>query len=259
MPKVRSVVALIFAALVTVGMAAIGLYRAAQVWKALVAGPACPAPPPAIVSAPAPEPAPVAREDPKNDVRIGVLSVGKNAAVIEVGGRRHELAGYPPPSSVLHPTPALTTAVVSPDGRLVAIAGDCHGPSDEGSIPSCARVFVRVYRVTDGSHVRDLKTRWNPGDDLRQPLAIAFDERAERLAVVIRAAWADCMWEGDTVELFVYQLADGARLARRILANDEQNGTRSLAFVDDAVRVTTVYGHGRPKVSLVRLRKPAAR
>lgn len=210
MPKVRSVVVLSFAALVTAGTAAIGLYRAAQVWKALVTEPTCPLPRPAV--SPAPAAVAATCEAPKKDIHVSLLSVNADAVVIEDEGRQHELPGYPIPISRDHEAPRLTTAVVAPDGKLVAIAGACFGASGAGdSTPSCAPVFVRIYRA-DGAHVRDLEGRWEVTDDRREPLAIAFDERTERLAILVHAFWSDCPGDGNYIELLVYRLADGARL-----------------------------------------------
>jgi hypothetical protein len=265
MPKVRSVVALVvallFAALVTAGMAAIGLYRAAQVWKALVTEPSCPPPPPAVEAVPAPTP--VIIPEPKNDIRISVLSVRDDAVEIEAGGTRHQLPGYPPARSKDHQPGRLTTAVVAPDGQLVAVAGDCDGQSgmgDDNRIPSCVPTFVRLYRAADGAHVRDLKTPWEiETEDARRALTMAFDQRAERLAVLVRTSWSDCSWNGVAVQMLVYRLADGAQIADRVLAFEDDGGTRSLTFHEDEVHVLTAQPHGRPKVRVVRLRKPAAR
>jgi hypothetical protein len=74
----------------------------------------------------------------------------------------------------------------------------------------------------------------------------------------VRTSWSDCMWEGDNVELFVYRLADGARMARRLMATRDRGDTHRLDFHDDEVRVLTTRAHAYPKSRVVRLRKPDA-
>jgi hypothetical protein len=257
MPNVRTAAVLIFAALVTAGTAAAGLIRANRLWTERIARPACPVPEPRVESTPGP--APTTGEAPKRDLRIGVLSVREDAIEIEAGGERHVLPGYPPPRSADHKWARLTTAVVAPDGRRVAIAGVCYGQSGMGGqdgTPSCAPTFVRVYQVADGSHLRDLNVRW-VDDDVIETLALTFDQRAERLAVVVRRTWSDCMSEDQAIELYVYRLADGARLAHSVLADDPA-ATRSLTFHEGEVHVLTGHAHARPKVRVVRLRKPPA-
>jgi hypothetical protein len=123
--------------------------------------------------------------------------------------------------------------------------------------PSCLAVFVRLYTVADGAPSGDLKMPWASDDYDRRALAMAFDHRAERLAVLVRTTWFDCMWEGDYVELFVYRLADGARIARRLIARDTAE-THSLSFDDDEVRVLSARAHAYPKTRVVRLRTPGA-
>ena len=172
------------------------------------------------------------------------------------GGQRHELPGYPPPRSKDHRQGVLTTAVVSPDGKLVAVAGEC--PGEEGDAkPSCVPVFVRLYRVGDGTPAGDLKMLWASDNHQRRALAMAFDHRTERLAVLVRTTWSDCMWDGDNVELFIYRLDDGARIARRLIARDAAD-THSLFFDEDEVHVLTTSAHAYPKTRVVRLRQPGA-
>ena len=89
---------------------------------------------------------------------------------------------------------------------------------------------MRLYRTDDGAHVRDLRVPWRAVDDVRRVAAMAFDARAERLAVLLLSAWSDCSWEGDAMELVVYRLADGARLAHRDLAARETGGRNEVRF-----------------------------
>jgi hypothetical protein len=56
------------------------------------------------------------------------------------------------------------------------------------------------------------------------------------------------------VELFVYRLSDGARVARRTLAKADTGGTRTLTFHEDEVHVRTVRADARAAVRVVRLR-----
>jgi hypothetical protein len=196
--------------------------------------------------------------------RVGVLQVTGDAVEIEAGGARHELAGYPPPISREHQPPSLTTAVVTPDGRQVAVAGVCHGNSgSDPRVPSCARGFVRLYRVADGAHVRDLAVPWvREIDDERRLLAMAFDERADLLAVVVHAAWSDCSFGGTSVELVVYRLADGAWIAHRTLARNEAADTLvagRLEVTPGEVRVRARLAPATPRVWIVRLARSAAR
>ena len=255
MPKIRSLVVWTVAALVTAGMEIVGLHRAIALRSQLDTEPSCPVPA-AILEAPV---APPIHEPPRADVQIRVLSVRDDAVEIEAGGKRHELPGYPAPSSKDHGQGVLTTAVVSPDGSLVAVAGECPGTSGvtKPRTPSCAPVFVRLYKVGDGAPAGDLKMLWDGDNDRRRALAMVFDHRAERLAVLVRTLWSDCMWDGDNVELFVYRLTDGARIARRLIARDTAD-THSVRFHDDEVHVLTTRAHARPKIRVVRLRTPGA-
>ena len=66
------------------------------------------------------------------------------------------------------------------------------------------------------------------------------------------------MWAGDSVELFVYRLADGARIARRLIATRDTADTHSLFFDEDEVHLLTTSAHAYPKTRVVRLRKPGA-
>jgi hypothetical protein len=258
MPRIRSVVVWTVAALVTAGMEIVGLHRAIALRSQLDTESGAPAP----VAVPETSAVLETGEVPTPAPLIRLLSVRDDAVEIEVNGRHHELPGYPPPRSTDHRPARLTTAVVAPDGGLVAIAGECSGASgvSEPRAPSCVPVFVRLYRVADGSHVRDLKMRWRHADnDERRPLAMAFDERAERLAVLVLASWSDCSWSGHFLDLVVYRLADGARIARRVLTTEYPDGTSSsLRFHDDEVHVLTTRAHARPKTRVVQLRKPGA-
>ena len=256
MPKVRSVVVWTVAALVTAGMEIVGLQRAVALRNDLAAEPSCPVPA-AMLEAPV---APVIHEPSRPDVQIRGLSVRDDAVEIEAGGEHHELPGYPPPNSKDHRKGHLTTAVVSPNGKLVAVAGECPGASGVVTprAPSCVPVFVRLYGVADGAPAGDLKMDWEGDNDWRRARAMAFDRRGERLAVLVHTLWSDCMWDGDRIELFVYRLADGARIARRLLATTDTGGTHSVRFHDDQVHVLTTHAHGRPKTRVVRLRKPGA-
>jgi hypothetical protein len=182
---------------------------------------------------------------------IASLSVRPDAVEIDVDGRRLALPGYPAPRSEHHGA-RLTTVVFSPDREELAIAGDCRGAAGEDA-PTCARAFVRVYRVADGSRVRDLKTPWPIGDEYeRRVRAMAFDERGERLAVLLTASWADCMWEGERINLIVYRLADGKRLASRQLAADDTVDADALSFQGDEVHAAWRAG-GQTKRQVVRL------
>jgi hypothetical protein len=253
MPKIRSVVVWTIAALVTAGVEIVGLHRAIALRNQLDSEPSCPAPA-AMLAAPV---APAIHAPPRPDVQIRVLSVRDDAVEIEAGGKRHELPGYPPPRSKDHKPGRLTTAVVSPDGKLVAVAGECPGTSGVTvpRAPSCVPVFVRLYGVGDGAPAGDLKMLWDGDNDRRRALAMVFDQRAERLAVLVRTSWSDCMWDGDNVELFVYRLADGARIARRLIATRDTGATHSLVFDEDEVHLLTTSAHAYPKTRVVRLRK----
>jgi hypothetical protein len=170
---------------------------------------------------------------------------------IDVDGRRLELPGYPPPRSESHDG-RLTTVVFTADGEQVAVAGDCHGGEGEKP-PSCARSFVRLYRIADGGHLRDLRTPWRPGEEYEHRVrAMAFDERGERLAVLLTASWADCMWEGEYVRLLVYRLADGKRLVKRDLSSHDTTEAHTLSFHGDEVTAAW-HGDGQPKRQAVRL------
>lgn len=258
MPKIRSVVVWTVAALVTAGMEVVGLHRAIELRNELDTAPRRPAP----VVVPEASPAPETRELPKPAVQIGLLSVTDDAVEIEVDGRHHELPGYPQMSWKSPWQSRLTSAVIAPDGEQVAIAGLCHSrgssDNDDDPPPACSRVFVRVYRTADGAHLRDLESPWGPADIEQRPLAIAFDAQGERLAVLVRAVWADCSWDGVTVALAVYRLTDGARIAHRALARTDKGGTRSLSFHENEVHVVTTHAHGRAKLRVVRLRTPGA-
>ena len=251
MPKIRSVVVWTAAAAVTLAMEVVGLDRAIGLRDQLTNAPGGPPPVPVAASSAAESP-PL----PAPPLPIRLLTVRDDAVVIEAGGQRRELAGYPPPRLPNHRHSRLTTALVAPDGDLVAIAGECfneYGAADPHP-PSCAPVFVRLYRVADGGHVRDLRMRWRHADnDLRRPLAMAFDARAERLAVLVQTSWSDCMWAGDDFELLVYRLADGARVAHRIIRTALTESARDVTFHEDELHVVTARGNSRPRIRVVRL------
>jgi len=237
----------------TVVAAGTGLWLALQVWGGHEEPRSCPAPQAAV----APPPAQLFDEPPKMDVRIGMLSIRDDAVAIDVRGERFDLAGYPAPRSPHHLPGTLTTAVVSPDGEQIAIAGICRGDSgSEFLLPICARKFVRIYQVIDGTHVRDLRLPWGTTDDERRLLAMAFDDSGERLAVLVRAAWSDCSWNGAGVELIVYWVGDGTRLFRRVLENDDLGGARRLTIAGDEVRMVTTRPHRKDTVRVVRLPTP---
>jgi hypothetical protein len=247
--------------LLTVAAAYVGVKLALYLWNEYREQPGCAAPEVAVApqAAVSPPPAPAFDPPQKKDVRIGVLSVRDDAVAIAVGEERHELAGYPPPSSPKHKRGTLTTAVVAPQGdeQQVAIAGVCYGDSgSEFRLPSCAREFVRIYRVEDGAHLRDLRVPWQTVDDERRLLAMAFDPTGDRLAVLVRASWADCSWEGAGIELIVYWLADGTQLLRRVLEINDEGGARRLTVSADEVRVATTRPNVKEKVRVIALPPP---
>jgi hypothetical protein len=256
--KVRSVVLWLIAAAITGFVQYNGLDRLHLFWSAHAGETTCPPVPP---SAPAVVlvPAATAATTPSPDPRIGVLTVGSEGAELFVGDRRSWLPGYPFPRKD-HTLPLLTMGVVAPGGDLIALAGMCYGESGvaEPQVPSCAPTFVRLYRADDGAHVRDLRVPWRLVDDNRRVLAMAFDASGERLAVLLEASWSDCSWEGDGIELVVYRLSDGARLAHRDLEAHATGARNEVRFHDDEVRVTLGQADGRPKLRVVRLRKPKA-
>jgi hypothetical protein len=64
------------------------------------------------------------------------------------------------------------------------------------------------------------------------------------------------MWDGERVELSVYRLTDGRRIAHRDLGEDEPADGQSLTFLHDEVQVrTTTDGHTRLSVRVVQLRQ----
>jgi hypothetical protein len=263
--KVPSVVLLMIAALITGVVEVVGLHRAALLWNARAAEAPCPASP-AAEAADALE-RPVAKAEPEPSQpeerahQIGWLAMTGSALEIDLDGRRMHLPGYPAPRSNDHEWPRLTTVVFTPDGEQVAIAGSCFGLSGAADpvVPSCVPRFVRLYRIEDGAHVRDLRTPWHVGtEDARQVLAMRFDRRGERLAVLMESAWSDCSWSGLDVELIVYRLADGARLLRRELGTPGADEVREMRFEDDQVRLRLAAPHGRSKLHIVKLRKQKA-
>jgi hypothetical protein len=246
---------MIAGALATVAAAGFGLHIATRLGRLLMARGGCPAPAAPLPLPPPPPPPPVTERG------IGVMQVRDDAVEIEVGGARRQLAGYPRPLSRQHQPPRLTTAVVSPDGRQVAIAGICYGSSgSDPRVPTCARAFVRLYRAADGALVRDLPLPWQREiDDERRVLAMAFDDRAALLAVLVGGRWSDCSYDGASTELVVYRLDDGARVAHRILAREDVSagaGIPSLTVAPEAVRVRVAFAHAARKVWDVRLTRP---
>ena len=240
--------------LLTVAAAGFGLWIAWRLWIDYAAKEDCPAPaaPPTAVAPPPAPPPPYCQ--PARAIPIKLVSVREDAVEINANGDRFDLPGYPPPSAPGHEPATLTTAVVSPDGEQVAIAGICHGGSDR---PSCARKFVRIYQALDGAHLRDLKTPWvKDTDDERRVLAMAYNEASDRLAVLVRIVTSDCMWIHASVELTVYWVADGTPLMRRVLEKDDKGGKRQLTVVGDEIRVFTTRPQGKQKVRVVPLPWP---
>ena len=248
--RLGRVVLVILSWLLTVAAAGVGLRIAWRLWTDFVKAKDCPE----VVVAPPPAP-PSPFCQPAKAIPIKLVSVREEAVEINANGNRFDLPGYPPPSTDHEPA-TLTTAVLSPDGEQVAIAGICHGNPGSGR-PSCARTFVRIYQALDGAHVRDLKVPWVKDTDYeRRVLAMAYDESSERLAVLVRATWADCDWEGARIELNVYWVPNGTQLLRRVLQNEDKGGKRQLTIVGDEIRVFTTRPHGKQKVRVVPLPWP---
>jgi hypothetical protein len=260
-PPFPVVVILLVAPFLFAAHAAVGLLSLSRLTDRLRAE--TPAPPPAPVSCDSAAPAPAIAAPPTPPATpVRVLAVREDAVEIDAGGVRHQLRGYPPmrePSS--RDPDRLTAAVIAATGELAAIGGDCHhGPGT--AAPACTRVFVRVYRVADGAHVRDLAVPWAEDTARRRLLALAFDERAERVAALVTTWWTDCDWEGDVVELFVFRVSDGARITRRTLATKDTGGTRTLTFLEHEVHVQTTRPRGLSTLRIVQLgraARPAAR
>src|SRR4029077_16172202 len=180
--RFRRVLLAIAGVALTVAAVDVGLQVGVQLWNDYVEGEICAAPQEPVASRPAP--VYYECEPPKKDIRVRFLSIRDDAVDIDVRGERFQLAGYPPPRSPHHGPSALTTAVVSADGEQIAIAGSCRGNSGDGDfrLPSCARKFVRIYQVIDGTHIRDLRVPWAETDDERRLRALAFDAAGERRA-----------------------------------------------------------------------------
>ena len=247
--RLGRVVLVILSWLLTVAAAGVGLRIAWRLWTDYVKAKDCPAP--EVVVAPPPAPA---FNVPPTYVTIKLMSVRDEAVEINVNGDRFDLPGYPPPSSPDHEQGRLTTAVASVEGEQVAIAGIC--PGNPGTRrPSCARKFVRIYQAADGAHVRDLKMPW-ADDDERRVLAMSYDGSGDRLAVLVRTAWSDCMWEGARIELFVYWVPDGTQVLHRVLDKDDKGGKRQLTVVGDEIRVFTTRPHRKMNVRIVPLPRP---
>jgi hypothetical protein len=256
--KVRSVLFLMIAALVTGVLQCVGLHRAAQLWNARAVETPCPAPPAAeLPPEPAPEPEAPPPPETKKRHQIGWLSVRRHSVEIDVDGRRLELEGYPDPRSADHSVARLTKVALTPDREQIAIAGECPGSSGvaEPRVPSCVPVFVRLYRLTDGAHLRDLKTPWHVGtEDERRVLAMAFDSLGERLAVLMMSSWSDCSWGGDDIELVVYRVADGKRLTRRDLETPHRGEMHSIDFFGNGLHIVSVDANGRTKRRVLHVR-----
>lgn len=252
----RRVLLAIAGVVLTVAAADVGVQLALHLWDDYLEEEVCPSPAPQ--AAVAPPPAPVCDPPPpQNGIRVNVMAVRDDAVEIDVEGQRYELPGYPPPSSPQHGPSTLTTALVEPLRDEIAIAGICRGDSgSEFRLPSCARKFVRIYQVVDGTHAMDLKMPWGITDDERRVLAMQFDDSGGRLAVLVRAAWSDCMWEGATVELVVYSVLDGTRILRRVLEKNDKGGVRHLTFEGDEVHVVTTRPHHKDQIRVVQLPAP---
>jgi len=143
------IIQVILSWLLTVAAAGVGLRIALGLWSDYVNKKDCPAPEtaPAAVAPPPAPPSPFCQ--PAKAIPIKLVSVREEAVEINANGNRFDLPGYPPPSTDHEPA-TLTTAVVSPDGEQVAIAGICHGNPGSGR-PTCARTFVRIYQALDGA------------------------------------------------------------------------------------------------------------
>ena len=240
----------IVGAVLTVVAADVGLQLAVQLWNDYADHVVCPAPQETV----APPPPLVYPDLPNKDVRVRFLAVRGDAVEMNVRGERYELAGYPPPSTPRHDPGTINTAVVSEDGAQIAIAGICRGDSgSEFRLPSCARKFVRIYQVIDGTHIRDLRVPWAVVDDERRVLAMAFDQSGERLAVLVRAARSDCSWSGAGVELVVYWVGDGTRLFRQVVENNDEGGVRRITIIDDDVQIITSHANKKDTVRMVSL------
>jgi hypothetical protein len=196
---------------------------------------------------------PVVEGPPSKDTVVTLLSVREDGVEIDVRGERHLLPRYPWPAD----RGKIAIAAEEPSGEEIAIAENCHAEDDSDHPPRCAQKFVRIYRVLDGAHVRDLRMPWGIMDGERRPLAMAFDGSGERLAVLVRAAWSDCSWDGDQVELIVYSVGDGRRILRRVLEKNDRGGTRLLTVEGDEVRIVTMLPHRQAKVRVVQLPGPS--
>jgi len=239
--------------LLTATAACIGLQLALLLWNDYVEGEIC-APPQNAVACP---PQLVHADPPGRDTIVTLLAVRDDAVEMDVPGGRFRLAGYPPPSTPHHEPGVLTTAMVSPDGEQIAIAGICPGDSgSEFRLPSCARKFVRIYQVIDGTHIRDIRIPWAVVDDERRVLAMAFDESGTRLAVLVRAAYSDCSWSGAGVELVVYWVGDGTRLFRDVLEINDEGGVRRITISGGEVQVVTTRPNKKDTVRVVKIPAP---
>ena len=238
-------------AVLTVAAADIGLQLAVQLWNDYADHVVCPAPQEAV----APPPRPLVYPDlPNQDGRLRFVAIRDDAVEMAVRGERFRLAGYPAPRTPRHDPGTINTAVVSEDGAQIAIAGICRGDSgSEFRLPSCARKFVRIYQVIDGTHIRDLRVPWAVVDDERRVLAMAFDQSGERLAVLVRAARSDCSWSGAGVELVVYWVGDGTRLFRQVVENNDEGGVRRITITDDEVQIVTSHPSKKDTVRAVSL------
>ena len=132
--KVRSVVFLLIAALITGVIEYVGLHRAMQAWEARVAEAPCPSP--AVVYLPDPAPAPPA---PTNH-QISLLSVGVGGVELDVDGQRLELPGYPAPrrspAGRVRADPSSGQAVLPSAGRAPRPVSSEAAPMQGGRWPA---------------------------------------------------------------------------------------------------------------------------
>jgi hypothetical protein len=181
--------------------------------------------------------------------------VEPGGAVLETPASSHFLEGYPPPRARWHGA-RISRVEFDTGSRLVALAGRCRGYSGVAPPlrPSCADRFVRVYRTTDGSLVRDLAARWDVMIyDSVEARALAFDEHARRLAALVRYEWSDCSWGGSGLELHVWDLETGDLVARRVVSTRGGGGTYGMTFLDDAIVLKRGTGpHTRTRVVPIR-------
>src|SRR5262245_51855066 len=112
MPKIRTVVFWTVAGLITFALEVVGLDRAMRLRDQLTSVPSCPAPAVVVEAPPAPT-VPAPAPPPPAAASVRLLVIKDDAVVIEAGGRRHELPGYPPPREG-HDKGFLTSATIAP-------------------------------------------------------------------------------------------------------------------------------------------------